>query len=411
MEKTEQPGHATSDEGAADTLDRSTSSIPWRSRSREDREPRQVLVVIVQGLGDLVLAIPALKAIRRRFPRARLTLAAKAGVLDVLAREPFVDEHLPLDLPRDRWLHLAARGWDLTRRIRRRRFDLLINLTTPLTLATYLKCRLFNALCRPRSAIGGTLNDCLCLLPRRRGIRYRHETHEVEMKFRLLHGLVSRPLLMMPSLTEAKEPNAFVKHIRSSARHRPVLAVCAGCLRQSKQWPPDKFVQTLRLLSAPLAPLVVLLGSQGERDISHAIASALGGNVMDLTGQVSTGQLAAVVAAADCLLTIDTGLMHVAAATGTPLVAILGAEIPQRYHPVVVRGRARVFYRPSPCSPCLLRHCPHQRCMAWIEPAQVAEAVVELTRLRSRPASPKPCAGRSNGASELESCATSERRP
>lgn len=371
--------------GAPEVKATRVSDAGIQSLRRRIENPEKILVVLFQGLGDVVLAIPALRQIRARFPDAYLCVAGRSGLLDILSHEEFIDELMPI--------HLSANGgrmsgmrtlWNAARRIRRKKYDVLINLTSLLGPATYVKCRVFNAACRPRRVVAGNFSDCQCLFPYGERVRFRHAIHEVDMKFRLMHGFVTKPSEAVPKLAIAPDGQAAIR-LREFKRHDTLIGICAGGAKQTHRWPVHRFSECMKQLQKQPRVRYVLLGDKGDLEIARTLRSDIDGAILDLTGEVETQELPAVIKHLDVLLTNDTGLMHIAAAVDTPLVAIFGAGTPVRFAPVAGVTQSTLFYRRPVCGPCLQSACSHRSCTSWVRTDDVVEAVLRLAKAGRSP--------------------------
>lgn len=342
--------------------------------------PKHVLIIIIQGLGDLVLATPALRAIRVRFPSSILTLAAPSACIDILAHESYIDEFCPLPLDTSRGLIFAWRKMrDVIRRISARQFDLLIDLTTPLHVGTLAKCRALQRLCAPQRVIAPRLADCLLWSFRRERIAYHNTVHEAQRKLDYLREIAPNlrpdpPLLSVDSLIGAKT----LAQLRPQGGY--LVGLAPGAARQSRQWPLERFIETTRLLSIDPLIRVVVFGSFQDRHLADRIVNEAGVHVTDLTGRLAVRDLPSVITSLNVMIANDSGLMHVSAAVKTPLVAILGAEDPRRYAPLSEPTHLKAFYRAAPCSPCRRTACSHRSCTGWITPQDVAHAALTLLR-------------------------------
>ena len=143
----------------------------------------------------------------------------------------------------------------------------------------------------------------------------------------------------------------------------------------AKRWPAPSFAVLARAL-AQAGRSVLLLGSAKERELGEEIrVPAASARVRNLCGETTLGDVVDLLAAADAAVSNDSGLLHVAAAAGTPVVAIYGSSSPTFTPPLT--ARATILYRGIECSPCFARECPlgHLRCLREIEPGDVLEAV------------------------------------
>lgn len=351
---------------------------PTTGGTQTARPPRHILIVKIQGMGDLVLAIPAIRAIRGIYPGAHLAVVGKAGLIDILAHQSYIDELIPLDLPGSL---LAGRGWrrlwKTISRVRWRRFDLLIDLSTPLSYATWIKCRCFDRLCGARQRVQARLSDCLLPFASGTAVRYRHVCHESEMNFRLMRGLVEPVRAAVPSIETSESANRFRPVSPATNEGTPCIGVCPGG-KQSHRWPLQRFAACLRLLQATIAPRFVIIGNSQDQPLADQLVAAVGHGIQSTCGLIATSELPEFLSSLDILLTNDTGVMHVAAAVGTPIVAILGAGSPARYAPIPSSGPTRVLFRQAPCSPCLRLHCGHRKCTVAIHPEEVVQATLAL---------------------------------
>jgi heptosyltransferase-2 len=145
----------------------------------------------------------------------------------------------------------------------------------------------------------------------------------------------------------------------------------------AKRWPPERFAAAAGLVARRVAAKVAIVGGAGERPLGEAIAEELRAPARVLCGETTLGELVGVLAGLRLLLTNDSGPMHLAAAVGTPLVAVFGPTDWRETAPV--SARARVVREETECAPCLLRECPiDHRCMTRVGVDRVAAAALEL---------------------------------
>jgi heptosyltransferase-2 len=156
------------------------------------------------------------------------------------------------------------------------------------------------------------------------------------------------------------------------ARRR--IAIHLGAAYGSaKLWPPRRVTEFCRLLEAEGAT-AILLGAPGDAAVAAAIAAAA--PVASLVGRDRPALLPAVLAEVDVLVSGDTGVAHLAAALGTPVVTLFGPTDPRLSAP---RGRARIVTNPVPCAPCFYRTCPIEHpCLHGIEPADVYKGALAV---------------------------------
>ena len=184
----------------------------------------------------------------------------------------------------------------------------------------------------------------------------------------------SVPVPLPPAL-RVDEINRAALLARLGLGQRPAIAVMPGAAYgPAKQWPVANFTALIRLLTARGFEVWVL-GSAGERTVGDQIRAGAGEHVFNLCGQTSLEDSVDLLSAARAAVTNDSGLMHVAAAAGTHVVAIYGSTSPHFTPPLT--ERKTILYLGLRCSPCFRRECPlvHLNCLRQISPLSVQSAM------------------------------------
>lgn len=363
-----------------------------RRRGREGTGPQRVLAIKFWGLGSLQLMTPAIRTLRRRHPGARLELLTLASN-EAQARGLGVFDHVhTLDVARG-WGGLVLGIVDLVRRLRRRRFDAAFDFEF-FTRFSAVVSVLSGA---PRShgfVATGIHRDRL----HTDGAHYQRTWH-VARNFRALaggeDGTEVAPGEVQPfRVTAADRAEVAAQLFTHGMGQRPlvVLNPNAGALSLERRWPAERFGQVALRLIEEDGLAVVLIGSAAERARTREVAAWAGGaapgRLADLAGELSLGAVAALFESAAAFLTNDSGPMHLAAALGTPTVALFGPETPTLYRPL--GPRVRVLYRPPACSPCINVHenkladCVHGRALCLTE-IGVGEVLQSLRAELSQP--------------------------
>lgn len=351
--------------------------------------PEKIERVVVRGVnwvGDAVMSVPALRELRRLFPRARLTLAMRPWAEGIFAGADFIDDILINGNGSGKTSAILreAREW------RARRFDLA--LLFPNSFAPALVA----ALARVPVRVGYATQGRAPLLTHRVGVpEWRGERHEVFYYLNLVAELERR--LYGASTVEAREPDATLNVADARLREarlllsehgarpgRPLVAICPGSTNsRAKRWPAERFAAVAEMLMERIGAEVVLVGAAEELEISEEVARACAARPVVLTGRTDLAQTAAVLQASNLLVTNDTGPAHVAAAVGCAVVVIFGPTNPVTTRPF--SDSAEVVRRPPDCAPCMLRDCPiDHRCMTAITPEDVFERAARALDIRQR---------------------------
>lgn len=340
----------------------------------------------VNWVGDAVMSVPALRELRRLFPRARLTLATRPWAEGIFAGADFIDDFLVTHNSSGKVsaVFREAREW------RARRFDLAVLFPNSFAPA------LVAALARVPLRAGYATQGRAALLTHRVNVPdWRARRHEVFYYLNLVAELERK--LYGTSTVESREPEAALRVTEARVREaqlmlgehgarpgRPLVALCPGSTNsRAKRWPAERFAAVADMLVERTGAEIVLVGAAEELEISSEVAGHMRARPVVLTGRTDLAQTAAVLKASDLLVTNDTGPAHIAAAVGCPVVVIFGPTNPDTTRPF--SERAEVVRRPPDCAPCMLRDCPiDHRCMTAITPEDVFERAARVLELRQR---------------------------
>jgi len=334
--------------------------------------PPNILLVRFSAIGDILLLTPLLRALRRKHPDARLTVVTRTGFAPLLERNPRISQVI---------------GWDpltplpeLGRRLRdlgfTHRLDLHDSLRSRMLRwhaggrwTTYPKHRL------ARAALIHTHRD-----------RYRDRRPVAERYFDAAAGLEVTPdggsLEMFLSRADLEAAEGFLA-ARGLGRSRQLVAVAPGAAHFTKRWPPHHWIALVRRL-VEAGNDVVALGGPQDLAIGEAVAAAGGEFAASARGAIDLPGSAALLKRARALISGDTGLMHLATAVETPVIALFGPTVEQfGFFPY--RAKSAVLQRELSCRPCSAHggpRCPlsHHRCLQDLQPGDVLEALRRLPR-------------------------------
>jgi len=323
------------------------------------------------------MSLPAVTAVCQGVPRAEVTILAKPWVGDLFSAFPGVHRVIPYLSP---GVHGGIKGrWRLARELRNGRFDLALHLPNSFDSALLS----FMAGIPRRAGYqtdgrGILLTDCVPV-----DGKVKRE-HQVEYYLHLIRSLGLQAGTGIPSLQFPLDwvPEADEVLKSAGSGEGPFVGLSPGSQYGSaKEWFPERFGELGRLISEKLGGRLLILGSAGDRAAAAPILRAAGPKAADLTGKTTLGQAMAIISRCRVFVTNDSGLMHVAAALGVPLVAIFGSTDPSRTGPLGTTSR--VVYKGLSCAPCLKTQCPRNReCMEAVTVEEVFEEVKRVWELR-----------------------------
>jgi heptosyltransferase-2 len=334
----------------------------------------KILVRATNWVGDAVMSIPALEAIRARWPSAEISVLALPAIADLLRGQPGVDRVIAFDRGSR---HSGVFGRErLASELRRVGFDAAVLFQNAFD-AAWIAWR-----AGIPERIGYARDARSILLTRVVPVPLKGEIppHESFYYLELLRRagwLAQLPERMEIALRiEPAARDAAVAKLIAAGAPGGVLrcAVAPGAAFGSARcWPPDRYGKLAAQLRAQHGAEVILLGAPSEAELARAIVRAADGAVVNLVGQTKMAEIPALLEACDLYIGNDSGLTHVAGAVGLPIVGLYGSTDPDGTRPVA--SCLEIIRQPVSCSPCFLRKCPvDHRCMTRIEVAQVFAA-------------------------------------
>jgi heptosyltransferase-2 len=351
-----------------------------------------ILIRATNWVGDAVMCIPALEAIRARWPAAHLVILARPWVAGIYRGQGLADQILSFD---HRGLHRGIFGVErLARELRALEFDAALLLQNAFE-AAWIAARagIPERIGYARDGRGWLLTQAIPVP--RPGEVPAHETFYYLELLRRAGWLppgtqafanVSKvpPIRLRVEPAQAESAETFLRSagVRDGALR---IAVAPGAAYGSaKCWPVERYAALADRLVAACDADVILFGSAGERDVVGGIAARMQHRAINLAGQTPIGDLPALFSRCRLFLGNDSGAMHVAAAVGLPVVAVFGPTDPQGTRPAA--AQLALVQEKVSCSPCFLRHCPvDHRCMTRVSVDQVYEATQACLR-RTAPA-------------------------
>lgn len=334
-------------------------------------EPRSIVIRGPNWVGDAVLSVPAIKAVRARFPDSSITLLVRPWVGGLFRSAPFIDEV---------WTRpgTGLRGWyGTTREIRRRGFDLALLLPNSFESALTV----FAAGIPERAGYATDGRGVLLTQRVARPIEKRHQVAYYLDLIRSVFGAVEEPTT---EIVASEEERSGARRLLKSEGLDPqggLLVLNPGAaFGSAKRWHEDRFARVADQIVEEFQLQTVVVGSAAETPIADRIRTRMQHPAVTLTGRTDLETLLGVLSFASMMITNDSGPMHMAAALGIPTVAVFGPTDAEVTRPV--GPWTRVVRHEVACSPCLLRECPiDHRCMEAVTVDDVFETAKAMRRL------------------------------
>lgn len=347
--------------------------------------PSRILVIRFSSMGDIVLTSPVTRQLDRRFPDAEIDFLTRSEYAPLARALPGVAEV--------ECLAPETGLWRLVSRLRKRRYDLAIdlhgNLRSRLVAMTGIAGRVLRYDKRRFAR--------MAIVRRRR--RSRPVPHTIDRYLEVLDRFEANPVPGLEGASglegaqnaaEKRRPQlkvddaaaAIVEERLAGAGIGPdvrILGVAPGASHGPKRWPPERFARVADHMAESRDMKILLLGSEADRPVTGEVADAMERPAVDWTGATDLAMLPAAVRRCALLVSNDSGPMHVATAVGTPVIGVFGATHPRLGFAPVGPADAAVTLD-LPCSPCSLhgnRTCRFHThaCMEELDPRRViAEA-------------------------------------
>jgi heptosyltransferase II len=340
--------------------------------------PRRIVVKEVNWLGDLVMSLPALRAIRRELADAHLAVLVKKELAGFFDGANWIDEVIPY-VVRPGLAGIVDRR-RIVAGIRSRRFDLAVLFPRSFESAFWM------TMARVPHRAGFIADARGAMLTRRAAIpREAIADHQVHYWLSMIHETLAITGDAADCVIEVHEPNRarmrdWLAARRRNAGARLIAIAPAAAYGPAKEWPVENYGALIDLLAHRFEAECVLVGAPSERARCEETARASKTGAIVAAGETTIGELIALLSLAEAFIGNDSGCMHLAGALGLSTVALFGSTNPDRTSPLGPKIRA--IYHKLDCSPCLARTCRfgHYNCLRQIVPAEVADALFTLDK-------------------------------
>ena len=362
----------------------------FRSPKRQDISEENIGSILIYGytgIGNMILFTPAIRAIRKHFPRANITLLVgnNTGCEEVVRGSGLVDEIIEFNLAKAS----VMQSLSFVRRMRARRFDLLVS--------DFHGAHPFLALLTVLGSIPYRVGHSTSPGWRNRldyvynfKVEMGEDEHEIDRDLRLAYaigikedGVDRNPLVWIGEEDRAyaydflRENDVYDKHLIIGVQ------LGTGLAQRWKQWNLHRYAELCDKLIEDYSAKIVLLGAPNEVQLANYVAQRMRYNPIIAAGKTTIKEAAAIIERCRLCVCNDSGLMHVSAAVGTPVVAIYG---PTDYHRTHPHGSAHIAIRKDlPCSPCFrmegtekVESCDNRKCLNLITVEDVLQATKRL---------------------------------
>lgn len=328
----------------------------------KDGKDARVLIRAANWVGDAIMTTPVIRAVRRNFPHARVTILAKPWVIPVYENNPYISDIMVYDsVGRHRGQMGVLR---LSRDIKKKKFHLAI------LMQNAFEAALLAFLARIPERVGyNTDFRTLLLSPSVRLNPALKKKHLIHYYMGILEGV--------GLMTDGTRQDLFVSDAdrdhaarllkdKGLGQGKPFIGINPGATGgTAKRWFPERYARLCELLSEKYQTRILIFGGPADYSLGEKISDMAPASCINIAGKTSLSQAFALISGLDLFVTNDSGLMHAAAALGVPQAAIIGSTDPVATAPF--SDQSILIREQVPCAPCLKKECPiDHRCMDLI---------------------------------------------
>ncbi len=343
---------------------------------------RKILILRLDGIGDVVISSAALREIRRGFPGAEITLVVGPWAKQIAECIPFYDRLIVHDsflfsLFRGNRKFIPHKELNFIKELRKNKYDLGIDLRGD--LLSIIPLFLSGAPLRfAKDTRGGGF-----LLTHVVQWNREKTTHEKDKALRLVESLGveirNRDTELHIPQTDADYVTSYLaqKGVKASDN---VVTIAPRALYPWRSWRPERFARVARSIAKKFNGKIILIGSHDDKNVLESISAQTGGKAINSAGDLSLGQAAALIGRSTVFIGHDSGLIHIAAALQTPMIQLFGPGEPEKFG---YTGEKNIILMKTDCPyhPCSQRSCKYKEgwCMDNISIDDVIKAFEKLT--------------------------------
>jgi heptosyltransferase I len=344
---------------------------------------KKILIILVAGIGDLILASKSIRAIRNGYPGAEIHLLTSAEAALLAMNYPYIDHvhAFPIRALRKDMKQLIE-IFRLIRMLNKIKFDLALNLYKVGSVSGAMKMGVLYSCLDAKERIGHDAYGFGFFLTGKAPRDTFKNRHFVDamMDLSLMAGGLSDDQGIEVFWDKQAEDRCSRWIDERKSDQELMIGINPGGDRENRRWRPEYYAEVADRIMDHFPVRLFLLGGPGEENIARNIETRMKHSVINLAGRLSLNDLCYLIKYFDLLITNDSGPMHIGAATKTPLIAIFGPEDPVLMGPYTSPELYRIVHEPVQCRPCDKDDCDRPICLDSIAPGTVIENCLELLK-------------------------------
>ncbi|MGB9822822.1 glycosyltransferase family 9 protein [Thermodesulfovibrio sp.] len=328
-------------------------------------EVKNILVVSSTAIGDTLMSTPAIRAVRERYPHAKIIAHFNIKNMELFENNPHIDGIIPY-----------YGGWKkffkTVREFRKHKFDvaLIFHGNEPqATPMAYLGGARFILKVPISKKFGFLLSN------KTNGFDNPWEHHGIDVRLKAASFIGcdtnNKEMVLLVDKEDREKIEKFLKKIKIENK-RKIVCFQVGAATKFKIWPKENFIELgKKLIEYNKSIVILILGSKQEKKLCETIAKNIGENAISLSGKLSLKELRALIERTDLLVTNDTGTMHIAVALKIKTVSLFCPTHAWGVGPIQDLHLHKIIEKPRPCNPCITKKCKNPYCMNLIKVEEV----------------------------------------
>lgn len=341
--------------------------------NRETQKVNSLLIIQLAGLGDMVMATPAIEALRKLYPEARLCLLTNPRSLDSIRGSPYIDEIIVIK----GFTNIFA----ALRKLRKSRFEMVINLYRLYSLQGAIKMFLLFLAIGGKKWVGRDTAGRGFFYHLKIPEKLSDKRHEVEYKLDIVRTLGAKiEAIDLKAAYDAADEDFVNRLLDKEGLALTDLIVGINCstFKLLNNWTIEGYAKLADLLIERLKVKVAFVGVESEKTLFARIKEDMRYQPLDLVGRLNVRQLTCFLRRCRVFISPDSGPVHIAAAFKIPIVVLFGPGECERYRPYGNEEKTIVIKKEVPCGPCYKEKCSDRKCMDLITPDEVFQAARQL---------------------------------
>jgi lipopolysaccharide heptosyltransferase II len=348
-------------------------ALNQKGRQRLDpSQIKKILLIRLRRIGDIIMTTPSITALREAFPEAFISYVVEEPYRELVEENPSLDKVIVLKKKQK-----IKDFFKLMRQIRRENYDVVIDFhggprASLITLLSGAKLKLGY-----RIKYRNFIYDIK--LPR--AVKRGH-IHSVENHLNLVKALgvniATSPPLFLPKgrSEEVEKLNKFIEEYKLEGHKIIIIHISAG--NEFRNWGADNIVKLSELLGQLPEVQIVLIGTNEDKEAEEEILKKSKPYLISLVGKLNLRELRELICRSSLFVGPDSGPMHIAASTTTPMVALFGPTLPAHFSPW--QAKALLIEKDFDCRPCKQRRCIYKdfRCLQTITPEEVCQSCLKF---------------------------------